>query len=113
MSCNSCKDPKKKSNQSEVVKKSDKVVNTVINLILYLIALSVTSIVIIPLMAFVLFRVIVLGRHEYDVVPLALKLFKSKNKGNDKNDDDDDDEEDDIENLDEEYFKEVEVLNNK
>jgi hypothetical protein len=62
-------------------------------------------------MAFVLFRVIVLGRHEYDVVPLALKLFKSKNKGDDKNDDDD--EEDDIENLDEEYFKEVEVLNNK
>ena len=77
-----------------------------------MIALSATSIVIIPLMAFILFRVIVLGKNEYDVVPLALKLFKSKNKDDDEDDDDEDDDED-IEHLDAEYFKEVEVLNNK
>lgn len=110
MSCN-CKNPKNKTEQSKIVNKSDKVLNTIVNLILYFIALGITSIVIIPLMAFVLFRVIVLGKHQYDVLPLALKLFKSKNKDNDDDDDDDDEDDDEIEHLDSEYFKEVEVLN--
>jgi hypothetical protein len=67
------------------------------NFIKYLLVISISAILVIPVLLIVLFRVIVLNKNEIDVLPSMLKIFKS-NKGKDSNYD--------------KMFDEVDLLNN-
>jgi hypothetical protein len=84
MSCN-CKNNKIVESLSTNEKTlSGKLKKYSFNFIKYLIVISITSVLIIPVFIIVLFRVIVLNKSEINILPSMLKIFKS-NKGKDSN----------------------------
>jgi hypothetical protein len=112
MSCN-CKNPKKQS--EEIKNKNNKVLNITLKLVLYFFAMGLASIIVIPVMTVLLFRLIVLNKTEIDITKNILKSFNSKNKKEDNYENDDKNNLDyaEVEHLDVDYFNEVEVLDTK
>lgn len=105
MSCN-CKNPKVETPVED--KKTDNKIGTyIVNFIIYLITVTIASVVVLPFLLVVLFRVIVLNNSKINVEPILAKYFKAKKVSED---DDDDDEDDDEEYS--EYFQNVELLDN-
>ena len=97
MSCN-CKNSKIVESLSTDKKTlGGKLKKYTFNFIKYLLVISISAILVIPVLLVVLFRVIILNKNEIDVLPSMLKIFKS-NKGKDSNYD--------------KMFDEVDLLNN-
>jgi hypothetical protein len=97
MSCN-CKNSKiVESFSTDEKTLGGKLKKYTFNFIKYLLVISISAILVIPVLLIVLFRVIILNKNEIDVLPSMLKIFKS-NKGKDSNYD--------------KMFDEVDLLNN-
>ena len=92
MSCNCKNDKAKPVIGNDDLKPNTKFRNYVLNFVFYLIALSISSIIIIPVMVVLLFKIIVLNNNTINIPELIIKYYNNKKNINKEDTQDDEDE---------------------